>query len=89
MCLSSNFKLISRLISFGDIFTANDPSNTWGKCSHGGILDSSQDIVAIGGINKETSNPEVSPHYDLHELAAKLAIEGGIAFFDDTGLNDH
>jgi hypothetical protein len=34
-----------------------------GKCSHGGILDKSRKIDAVGGINKDSSLRYLSPHY--------------------------
>ncbi|XP_062408716.1 von Willebrand factor A domain-containing protein 7 [Sardina pilchardus] len=44
-----------------------------GKCSHGGILDSSRHQGARGGINKDSTSPFFSPHHYLHAEAAKLA----------------
>lgn len=59
-----------------------------GKCSHGGPYDDSKDIPAIGGINKETSSPELSPHFDLHQSAGEAAIQATYDFFvgNGTGL---
>ncbi|KAK7087106.1 hypothetical protein SK128_001407 [Halocaridina rubra] len=48
---------------------------TGGKCSHGGVLDDSADVEAIGGINKDTAYPCFSPHHHLHEQAAELAVQ--------------
>ena len=44
------------------------------KCSHGGILDKSVFVPAQGGINKDSGYYLFSPHANLHETAAKLAI---------------
>ncbi|XP_071103949.1 von Willebrand factor A domain-containing protein 7-like [Haliotis cracherodii] len=46
-----------------------------GKCSHGGPYDQSgKTIAAIGGINKDTSDTNMSPHAPLHDTAAQGAI---------------
>ena len=60
-------------------------SGSWGKCSHGGKYDSTWTQVATGGINKDSSDPAISPHYHLHHDAAMLAIRGGEALFNDEG----
>ncbi|XP_071103361.1 von Willebrand factor A domain-containing protein 7-like [Haliotis cracherodii] len=53
-----------------------------GKCSHGGPLDmSSTTSAATGGINKDSSDPNMSPHYYLHHQAAEGAIRHTTAFF--------
>lgn len=44
------------------------------KCSHGGVLDSSSNIPAIGGINKDSGFLIFSPHAQLHLQAANLAV---------------
>ncbi|XP_066268440.1 von Willebrand factor A domain-containing protein 7-like [Branchiostoma lanceolatum] len=54
---------------------------TTGKCSHGGLTDDSRLAVPTGGINKETSDPSLSPHYYLHEQAAQAAIQATTNFF--------
>ncbi|XP_072050012.1 von Willebrand factor A domain-containing protein 7-like isoform X2 [Amphiura filiformis] len=54
-----------------------------GKCSHGGKFESSWRNVPIGGINKDSSDPDISPHYMFHQDAAKVAIKAGVAFFND------
>ena len=46
-----------------------------GKCSHGGITDGSTDDFPKGGINKDSTHPELAPHYNLHELAANVAAK--------------
>ncbi|KAM3847428.1 von Willebrand factor A domain-containing protein 7-like [Vipera latastei] len=57
-----------------------------GKCGHGGKNDVTHTFPTTGGINKETSNPELSPHYRLHHKAAKLAIEATKSFFVGDGV---
>ncbi|XP_072036346.1 von Willebrand factor A domain-containing protein 7-like [Amphiura filiformis] len=54
-----------------------------GKCSHGGNFDSSWTHVPIGGINKDSSDPNISPHHYLHKDAATVAIKAGVAFLND------
>ncbi|XP_078664785.1 von Willebrand factor A domain-containing protein 7-like [Branchiostoma floridae x Branchiostoma belcheri] len=54
---------------------------TTGKCSHGGLMDDSRLTVPTGGINKETSDPSLSPHFYLHEQAAQAAIQATTNFF--------
>ena len=34
-----------------------------GKCSHGGVFDSSREVDATGGINKDSTLRDLSPHY--------------------------
>ncbi|XP_062516237.1 von Willebrand factor A domain-containing protein 7-like [Corticium candelabrum] len=46
-----------------------------GKCSHGDPVDQSKTRSATGGINKSTKNCIKSPHYELHDKAAQLAIK--------------
>ncbi|XP_061182849.1 von Willebrand factor A domain-containing protein 7-like [Saccostrea echinata] len=62
-----------------------------GKCSHGGPYSSSTDHTVRGGINKETTDPQYSPHYSLHKDAALAAIEHTRYFFNDkeNGLIKH
>ncbi|CAH1274702.1 VWA7 [Branchiostoma lanceolatum] len=64
-------------IPYEDLATT---TNT-GKCSHGGIRDDSRVKVATGGINKETSLPEFSPHHYLHDQAAQAALKATLNFF--------
>ena len=52
------------------------------KCSHGGIMDSSSLIDAIGGINKDSGFYMFSPRADLHLKAAELAQKHTAYFFD-------
>ena len=56
-----------------------------GKCSHGGPYDRSKDIPATGGINKETSSPELSPHFDLHKQAGEAATKATYDFLIGNG----
>ena len=41
-----------------------------GKCLHGGSLDE-----LYSGVNKDTSSKCFSPHHELHQTAANLAVE--------------
>ena len=43
------------------------------KCSHGGFLDSTSEMSARGGINKDSLSEKWSPHHDYHTEAARLA----------------
>lgn len=54
-----------------------------GKCSHGGILDSSRYLGAKGGINKDSTSPLFSPHHYLHLKAATLATEATLTVLRD------
>ncbi|OWF37843.1 von Willebrand factor A domain-containing protein 7-like [Mizuhopecten yessoensis] len=67
--------------------TAN-PAHTTGKCSHGGVKDSGRITPAAGGINKETTDWDFSPHAHLHNDASEAAIQATVAFFMDptTGI---
>jgi hypothetical protein len=51
-----------------------------GKCRHGGPLDSGP---GEGGINKDTSSPFLSPHFDDHLRAGRLARLGTAQFIRD------
>uniref|UniRef100_A0A3B5B2R2 von Willebrand factor A domain containing 7 n=1 Tax=Stegastes partitus TaxID=144197 RepID=A0A3B5B2R2_9TELE len=53
------------------------------KCSHGGILDSSRNLGAKGGINKDSTSPLFSPHHYLHVKAATLATEATLSVLRD------
>ena len=39
----------------------------------------------MGGINKQTSDPRLSPHYFLHNQAAQVAIQATEDFFYGKG----
>ena len=64
--------------SFGN--SIDKPS---GKCSHGGRLDSTRNSHAKGGINKDSDNKLWSPHYYLHNDAAKLSIRATRFFLNE------
>ncbi|XP_071389668.1 von Willebrand factor A domain-containing protein 7-like [Centroberyx affinis] len=59
------------------------PPKPEGKCSHGGILDSSRHKGAKGGINKDSTSPLFSPHHYLHVEAASLATEATLSVLRD------
>uniref|UniRef100_A0A7E4VZP1 VWFA domain-containing protein n=1 Tax=Panagrellus redivivus TaxID=6233 RepID=A0A7E4VZP1_PANRE len=61
-----------------------------GKCSHGGGTDLTDTHAPAGGINKDSETVLFSPHYYLHQQAAKLATKATIRFLDDlrVALND-
>ncbi|KAK3085862.1 hypothetical protein FSP39_009795 [Pinctada imbricata] len=61
-----------------------------GKCSHGGKNDPYRSVPATGGINKETSDPLMSPHYFLHQAAGQAAVEATALFLtgEVSGLLD-
>jgi len=52
-----------------------------GKCSHGGVLDRSQDSPARGGINKDSTHDKLAPHYYLHARAATTAQQHTLDMF--------
>ena len=52
-----------------------------GKCSHGGIIDGTQDSSATGGINKDSTHAELASHYFLHQRAATIAQEHSRVMF--------
>lgn len=54
-----------------------------GKCSHGGIIDGTQDSPATGGINKDSTHKKLSPHYALHAQAATTAQEHSYVMFSN------
>lgn len=58
-------------------------SKDQGKCSHGGLLDKSRNTTADGGINKDSTNARVSPHWYLHKEAAAVATEASRSFLED------
>ncbi|XP_078244762.1 von Willebrand factor A domain-containing protein 7 [Pogona vitticeps] len=65
---------------------ASCPKKPKGKCGHGGKRDPTQNFPPKGGINKETSDSEQSPHYYLHQRAAELAIQATRDFFVGAGF---
>ncbi|MGH0163992.1 UNVERIFIED_CONTAM: hypothetical protein FKN15_046263 [Acipenser sinensis] len=65
------------------------PFSDPGKCGHGGLYDETQFDPPTGGINKETSNPKLSPHHYLHHKAAGLAINATKEYFIGQGKCGH
>ncbi|KAK3570822.1 hypothetical protein QTP86_027647 [Hemibagrus guttatus] len=59
------------------------PAKPIGKCSHGGILDSSRHQAAEGGINKDSTSPLFSPHHFFHNEAAQLASKATVRVLHD------
>ncbi|KAA8593835.1 hypothetical protein FQN60_004669 [Etheostoma spectabile] len=64
-------------------YFGTSPPKPLGKCSHGGILDSSRYKGAKGGINKDSTSPLFSPHHYLHVEAANLATEATLSVLRD------
>eukprot|EP00105_Crassostrea_gigas_P045837 XP_019929985.1 PREDICTED: von Willebrand factor A domain-containing protein 7-like [Crassostrea gigas] len=77
------------LIDNGDLLTSgyrsdidsNDQTGSqivprFGKCGHSesSFRTTEKLTVVSGGINKETTNPQLSPHFRLHNTAASAAI---------------
>uniref|UniRef100_A0A3P8R1R1 von Willebrand factor A domain containing 7 n=2 Tax=Astatotilapia calliptera TaxID=8154 RepID=A0A3P8R1R1_ASTCA len=71
----------SQLLTTG--YFSTFPPKPQGKCSHGGILDSSRFSGAKGGINKDSTSPLFSPHHYLHLKAATLATEATLTVLRD------
>ncbi|XP_013875376.1 von Willebrand factor A domain-containing protein 7, partial [Austrofundulus limnaeus] len=71
----------SQLLTTGYFGKAH--SKPKGKCSHGGIVDSSRHQSARGGINKDSTSPLFSPHHYLHKEAASLATEATLTVLKD------
>ncbi|XP_061475402.1 von Willebrand factor A domain-containing protein 7-like [Rhineura floridana] len=82
--------LVNDLLTSGYWVSTTCRKKPKGKCGHGGRNDPTQDFPVTGGINKETTNPQLSPHYQLHPQAAELAIQDTRDFFvgDGYGLLD-
>ena len=49
-----------------------------GKCSHGGFGDPSSDLPSTGGINKDSISFDWSPHANLHDIAASVAVQASV-----------
>ncbi|XP_060929226.1 von Willebrand factor A domain-containing protein 7 [Limanda limanda] len=77
----TNAQQHSQLLTTG--YFSTFPPKPQGKCSHGGILDSSRFMGAKGGINKDSTSPLFSPHYYLHVEAAALATEATLTALRD------
>ena len=60
------------------------------KCSHGGFLDSTSDVSAKGGINKDSLSNKWSPHNSQHAKAAHLAETATLNIFQEirNAVND-
>ena len=54
-----------------------------GKCSHGGVFDTTSDSPATGGINKDSEAFSISPHADLHAQAAAVATTASVRILQD------
>lgn len=54
-----------------------------GKCSHGGIGDSTSDLSPTGGIGKDSKSNSWSPHFHLHEQAAAVALKATVQYLRD------
>ncbi|XP_055997711.1 von Willebrand factor A domain-containing protein 7-like [Ostrea edulis] len=81
--LTNNNKLTSGYRSGQDIVKPFKPTtDQQGKCSHGGIFDTSTNTsAASGGINKETTTLNYSPLFHEHGEVSKLAIRHTKYFF--------
>ncbi|XP_041651813.1 von Willebrand factor A domain-containing protein 7 [Cheilinus undulatus] len=77
----TNTQQDSQLLTTG--YFSSFPHKPQGKCSHGGILDSSRSTGAKGGINKDSTSPIFSPHHYLHQEAATLATEATLSVLRD------
>ncbi|XP_070789503.1 von Willebrand factor A domain-containing protein 7-like [Pituophis catenifer annectens] len=78
--------LVNDMLTSGYKVSASCRIKPTGKCGHGGKYDVAQHTPPTGGINKETSNRDFSPHYRLHKKAAELAIEATKSFFVGDGF---
>ncbi|XP_042311641.1 von Willebrand factor A domain-containing protein 7-like isoform X2 [Sceloporus undulatus] len=83
--------LVKDMLTSGYKLSATCRTKPKGKCGHGGRNDVTQNFPPTGGINKETSDPRLSPHYRLHKQAAELAIQATRDFFigEGSGLLSH
>ncbi|XP_053155316.1 von Willebrand factor A domain-containing protein 7-like [Hemicordylus capensis] len=77
--------LVNDLLTSGYKSSATCRTKPPGKCGHGGRNDIYQNYHPTGGINKETSDPLLSPHYLMHQQAAELAIRATRDFFVGAG----
>jgi hypothetical protein len=68
-----------------DLFLSGNDTAGYGKCSHGGKNDAYSAVNAVGGINKETSDSNLSPHFFLHAMAGETAIAATAQFFVGEG----
>ena len=65
-------------------------SKPCGKCSHGGVADSTSDVMAKGGINKDSLSTFFAAHPHLHVQAATMATDATVQFLQSvrTEIND-
>ncbi|XP_075774427.1 von Willebrand factor A domain-containing protein 7 [Pelodiscus sinensis] len=77
--------LVSDMITSGYKLSDTCRKKPKGKCGHGGRNDVTQNVSPTGGINKETSDPQLSPHHQLHQRAAQLAVQATRDFFVGPG----
>ncbi|MFT3764806.1 MAG: hypothetical protein QM820_04715 [Minicystis sp.] len=75
--------LSSKLLTSGYFSLPSPLPKKAGKCSHGGSFDGTSDEHAVGGINKDTSVCDESPHSHLHQEAATAAMLATMEFLDD------
>ncbi|XP_003218068.3 von Willebrand factor A domain-containing protein 7 [Anolis carolinensis] len=78
--------LVKDMLTSGYKLSATCRTKPRGKCGHGGRNDVTQNFPPTGGINKETSDRQLSPHYQLHKQAAELAIQATRDFFVGEGF---
>ncbi|XP_039626529.1 von Willebrand factor A domain-containing protein 7-like isoform X2 [Polypterus senegalus] len=78
--------LVDNLLTSGYKKSNECAAKPQGKCGHGGIYDKAERESPTGGINKETTNPKLSPHSDLHKVAAQLAEDATVEFFIGPGF---
>ncbi|XP_033104549.1 von Willebrand factor A domain-containing protein 7-like [Anneissia japonica] len=74
-------KILTSGYSDGQVNSDGKPINKprgIGKCTHGG--GSSNSANEAGGINKDTSNQHLSPHFYYHKQAAQLAMKATVNF---------
>ena len=73
----NNIRVQNPLLTTGYHSSARDAegviSKPSGKCSIGGFGDLSADTTGIGGINKDSTREEWSPHFNMHADAAQVA----------------
>ncbi|XP_039626526.1 von Willebrand factor A domain-containing protein 7-like isoform X1 [Polypterus senegalus] len=78
--------LVDNLLTSGYKKSETCATKPKGKCGHGGKYDETRLQSPTGGINKETANPELSPHSNLHYKAAQLAEDATVEFFVGPGF---
>ena len=75
----------------GDLDANGDRiSKPCGKCGHGGVADSTSDVKAKGGINKDSLSTFFTGHPHLHVQAATMATDATVQFLQSvrTEIND-